>query len=222
MYREHKRAELRQEMLLLESYVLAASAGGPSADISFFERVLSFDPFNGGLLRPGAAAAEHLPLLLLKNLIEKFGLDCFIQRQLRLPVPPSKKNSDILSAVFQLDDIDSVLFVDPAAQAGKRGKNKKLKGKQQADSAEAAEAVVEPIGSVESILAPPADGGDGAGAEAILRGVGRRLCACLAEDGTIDFSAVFADPARAAAGPGRLPLKMEICSGSGEWAAQQV
>lgn len=212
MYREHKRAELRQDMKMLETYILTAAAGGPAADLYFFGKVLSFDPLNEG------SSDALLPLILLKNLVEKFGLDCFIQRQLRLPTPPSIKSSAILSAVMQLDDVGSLLFVDPSAVASLRGaKKKKLKGNGVAEYSKL-DVETSPI-SVDSVLNRDSSL-DASDAESILRNIGFRLRSYLTAEGKIDFSAVFSDQSDLRSGA--LPLRLEICSGGGEWAAQQV
>ena len=215
MYREHKRAELRQDMQLLEAFITRASASGVNGDLFFFEKVLSFDPFNKSLLAEECCAEEHLPLLLLKNLVEKFGLDCFIQRKLNLSSPPTSKSSEIINAIFRLDAVDSVLFGESAAPSSKRGGKKKKKGKT------AITAPQEPVGRVEDVLGVDNEA-EATHTESILRGIGRRLHSYLRNDGKIDFSAVFADPKPANTTTRELPLRMEICSGSGEWAAKQV
>jgi tRNA G46 methylase TrmB len=127
----------------------------------------------------------------------------------------TSKSSNILNAVFRLDDVDSVLFVEPSSTpSSKRGGKKKIKKK----APVAVAAVQRPVGTVGTILS-----GDGAAdeepAEAILRGIGKRLTRYVGADGKIDFREVFADSAGAGSS---LPVKMEICSGSGEWAAQQA
>lgn len=215
MYREHKRAELRQDMQLLEAFVARASASGTAGDLYFFDKVLSFDLFNKSLLAEDCSAEEHLPLLLLKNLVEKFGLDCFIQRKLKLPSPPTSKNSAIINAIFRLDAVDSVLFGEAAAPSSKRGGKKKKKGKPAtASSQEPARTVDDVLGVEDEAASTPA--------ESILRGIGRRLQNYLRNDGKIDFSAVFADSTPSDTTTHTLPLRMEICSGSGEWASKQV
>lgn len=208
MYREHKRAELRQEMQLLESFISRSHA----MDLFFYERVLSFDPFNECLLSSGVSSEEYLPLLLLKNLIEKFGLDCFLQRKMKLPSPPTSKTSYILNAVFRLDNIESVMFSESSQCPKKAGKKKKKH-----DSKTEA-AIQTPIGSVESLLGERIIQNDTPCVESILRGFGQKLCSYFSPEKKIDFSAVFGENVAGA----KAPVRLEICSGGGEWAAQQA
>lgn len=203
MYREHKRAELRQDMVLLEAFVSRSSAAGGAGDLYFYDKILSFDTFN-------KSTPQQLPLLLLKNLIEKFGLDCFIQRKLKLPNAPTAKNSDIIDTVMRLDEVASMLFTEPnAAPSSKRGGKKKIKKK----AVDAMAEVRKPIASVEEVLGEEKD--EEVGAEGILRAIGKRIARVVASGGVIDFKEVFSEGST-------LPVKMEICSGSGEWASQQV
>ena len=210
VYREHRRSELRQEMEMLNTFV---SRSCP-VDISFYERVFSFDSASHSLLAPGISSQEHLPLLLLKNLVEKFGIDYFIQRKLNLPSPLNNKNSSIIKVLSQLDRVNGLLF--GAVSCKKSGKKKNKKGKTITGSEDVDDRI-----QVANVLAE-AEGNDSTdSADGIFRRIGRHINSSVGHEGKLDFNSIFSGSEKGKK-DGPMPVKMEICSGSGEWAARQV
>lgn len=197
---------------MLEKYMAEKQRTGHGEladDLIFFERVLCFDVFRVG----DPCESSQLPLLFLKNLIEKLGLDCFLQRRLGATSPLSSSNCSVLRDLLSLDDLSSLLFeLDPNSA-------KKKKRKSGASSA-----------PDEVTISSDAIFGDTVKSETVpdaleisngqLKRIGRLLCSYVTTDGKLQFDSIFSGSQNI--GAASLPVKLEICSGSGEWACQQV
>ena len=193
LFREHKVAEQRQDLDLVERYVerrhqeqLAnrssaaegkGEGGMEDVTLSFFQRVLSFAQGEEG--GAGGTAAGSLAEAVLR----RFGLDAYIAKccpgGAAPPAPsPSKANHAPLT--------------DKESKAGKKGFKKKKKEEKVAESSSVPIAV------------------------SWSKRVTDHYARCLDSDGNIDFDYLFGESSAGA------PLKLEICSGAGEWAVAQA
>lgn len=176
IYQQHKRSELLHDLGLLETYMNEQLKQKPSAGsgselpmLHFFEKTISFTNDSGSAKPP-----------LLKNIIEKLGLDYYLQKKLNEPASSSQIVRELVPPVVD----------EPTKTSAKKGKPEKSGSSIPASS---------------SVKIDP-----------ILAQVQDRLQNIFDGD-VINFSRIFdVETSRS------LPLKLEICSGAGEWVAQQA
>ena len=221
LFRQHRRAELRQEMTELEAFVetcaaqarVSAPAGGSNSSkqsllLPFFRRLLSFasQPSDGASgSSTSSSTADQVVDGVLAAARTRFGLDACLLRQASL---------------------EAVAASAPpvAASVGDKGKgknkSKKRKSPETSCGADAAAAAAT-AAAVDSTAPPPVP-------PAIASSISQfrtHLANCFDAAGLVDFSRVFSTPsADSAVGatPSRSPVNLEICSGAGEWAVAQA
>ena len=192
LFREHKVAEQRHDLELVEQYVerkhkeqiasrAAAAKGedgssGEDSTLSFFHRVLSFAQEDGG----GATATASGSLA--EAALRRFGLDAYIAKCCQggaAPPAQSPSKANVLPSSDKGDKGD---------KGGKKGFKKKKKEEKVAESS--------------SVLR-------------LVRDEGKvHYARCLDTDGNIDFDYVFGE------GSAGAPLKLEVGSGQGVAVAQ--
>lgn len=140
-------------------------------------------------------SVETLAGKFVASLLQKFGYDVVLRKKLN--------NQDVKTLVtYELYDNYDALQVAPAA--AEPGKKKKKKVKTNFE-----EKVID-----NSKISLPQEVVD-----EIVK-LRRHIATCMNNDKHIDFGVLFS--AKNKHTPSTLPIKMEICSGTGEWVAKQV
>jgi pentatricopeptide repeat protein len=175
VYQQHKRSELLHDLSLLESYIAEqqnSNAKQPAAAselpmLPHFQKTISFTNTEGSSRPP-----------LLKNIIEKLGLDYYLQKKLNEPATNSRM---VKGLVPSLGD-----EVKPSSKKSKAGQSA---------------SVPAPVESkIDAVLTKVQEGLDN-----------------IFDGDVINFSRLFSEE-----GSKHVPVKLEICSGTGEWVAQQA
>lgn len=203
LFREHKIAEQRQDLGLIEEFVerkhkeqLARQGAKPDADstlLSHFRRVLSFAQGGGDAESDSVGEEEDTSASLTAAALHRFGLDAYVAKCCEGgAAAPTQSPSKANTAPAQNKDEE------------KNKKNKKgFKKKKKEEKVSEASAV--PI------------------APAWQQRIADHYTGCLDSHGHIDFDHIFSiEDGASPKNSSDALLKLEICSGAGEWAVAQA
>ena len=218
MYKEHRRAELRQEVDVITTFVNKNGVGSVDRILDFYHRIFSFD-----LQSSSNDTRNKLVDTLLLARVSKFGLAAALTKKYGTSVASSDLiEYNIVQAgqsaptVSSSNDTDGCEGDgDSAARAKKKAKEKMKKA-----AAAAAAAILESAAPVTSLRVAP-------GVSAEMDAARSHLTECLDEYGRLVFRKIF-DNSKTTDKEGNeetateLPVKLEICSGGGEWVVKQV
>jgi len=207
LFRAHKISECRSDLDLIEKFLERPQAVDEM--LPFFLRVLSLHtatPIDSKPATSSTDARDTIVNQLAEGLLVRFGLTSYLTKHYKM-VPsgdfPDTKKEIPISA-------NSATSTGVASGTASDKKDKKSK-KKAAAAANAAKAAMSPLQ-----LLP----------DAHVALVKTHLQRCVKNDGCFDFAQVFAtngSQAKAAGGKGMIrQLKLEICSGAGEWAVAQA
>ena len=202
IYREHRQSELEHDLNMLEAFVQQnQSSSCKLYSLQYYERVLIFEQFSV----PVAAGEDYgcnsngEKDIFIKALVETLGLDHYLQRKLGGVISSSVVMQEMFGA--KLSQTTAVKTSNSSSKA----KSNKLKN-----------------GKATPSIAPVADTSN-IELDNKLTDIRSRCSSYLAE-GKIDFNRIFTsdEPGSTPSAAAALPIKLEICSGSGEWASLQV
>lgn len=217
LYQQHSKEELKAEIKNIELFMDRMKASSTDSFQYFFPYYFRFFPFpeQSEDKGDGAVSKKDLVKPLMRAIESSFGLDVFSRRL-------AGKSCDELSG-YSLSNAPEVAA---APKTLTKQQKKKLKVKQEAAAKlapEGAEAVVEPPAPV--VAAPIVK------EKPVLSPIQMQVTSFRAHTakafdsaGKFAFGKVFsagAAPASAASAAKRA-LKVEVCSGAGEWAVSQV
>lgn len=224
---EHKRTELQQDIFNTEAFVTKLAGGGSGkipVALPYFRHLISFPPQPTGEFSAPVGDTEKTfappskintalenSSILRQKLIDcllsasriKFGLDACLLRQTPSQPPPS---SNIPGST--------------AAESGKKTKSKKRKFSDTGAGNPFPQTL--PGKKNDALLAPPPPPPPQTNLRDSIQQFREYLESCFDASNHIDFSRVFSTRNGDATSPAHSPLKLEICSGAGEWAVAQA
>jgi pentatricopeptide repeat protein len=181
VYQQHKRSELLHDLSLLEAYMNTQQTSKAKADVDagteanmlpelpYFQKTISFTNIEGASRPP-----------LLRNIIEKLGLDYYLQKKLNESAANSRIVRELVSS-----------FGDEVKSNSKKPKS----GQTTCNSGPVASKIDAVLTKVQGDLDNIFDGN------------------------VINFNRLFSERDSQSK---HIPVKLEICSGTGEWVAQQA
>ena len=228
---EHKRAELQQDIFNTEAFVAKLAGVGCKVPVAlpYFRHLISFppQPFPGlssdpagdteeSFVLPPTNSANSIRSELIECLLSasriKFGLDACLLRQ--APSQPPLSNT---------------IPGSTAAESGKKSKSKKRKFSDTGAGSSFPLKMPAKNDQRCTLLAPPQSPPPPQQQEQqqpnlrdSIQKFREHLESCFDASNHIDFSRVFSTPNGDATSPAHSPLKLEICSGAGEWAVAQA
>jgi pentatricopeptide repeat protein len=240
LYQEHNKAELRAEIKVISAFVEKASATKSVTPLQYiFPFYLQIFPFASNASSDAPVLRKELVKPIMKTIEDHFGLDSFARRV------ASKSCDDLngYSLISAAAAAEAAAASAAAAAAKEKKKSKKNKTKQTTASEEPG--AVNNSGDAPPLSAAATAAAAAAGATAAaavkmaetnpdLKDIlsFRALTAKAFESsGKFAFKSLFSRAVSRDASDNKssnaskdldVPLKMEVCSGAGEWAVAQV
>lgn len=206
MFREHSREEMLNEIRIIEEFVLRRMKESASAlqyMFPYFLRIFSFSSdvsAVGSEIADGSSSGnsgnEKVLADMFHDIHNKFGLGPFVKKLTNQTIQTIIADSIKSAAVASTTEPAAVAASSAGSKKEKKGKQQEVKG---------------PV----AINTP-----DAAFAREQVETLQERLSQMINEKGKLNFGTIFGC---ASSSSSKKPLlKMEICSGAGEWAVAQV
>lgn len=221
LYQQHNKAELKAELAIIEAFMVKMQAAAVPAFQYVFPFYLRLFPFSEasaeapkqsveahdesgkGKKKESGMLRKELVKPIMRSIEANFGLDIFAKRL-------TTKTCDELNG-YALHTAPVVAAPPKKAKRGKDGK--KIK--------------VDPDAPVAAVVPAPAPVFEKPAQASTPEG--QQVCSFRAltakafdSSGRFAFSNIFASSKGAVSGAAERPLKIEVCSGAGEWAVAQA